>query len=145
MKVGEFTHIRSDKDTLAKLKVMAGDKPVATFLRDLANGVEQTPVPVNELEALRKSVLKRLEKLENSIHQDIVRLYNEIQNSRRTNDAFMNAFDILDQKFPKLNIADTIYETQRQARLGDQLEPIEVDAADELAYFENDESESDEQ
>jgi len=46
---------------------MAGDKPLAAFLRDLANGVEQAPVPVNELEALRNSVLRKIEELRQDI------------------------------------------------------------------------------
>jgi hypothetical protein len=65
VKVG--THIRTDKDTLAKLRVMAAGKPITAYIRDLANGVETAPVPVNELEILRSSILKQLEEIKASI------------------------------------------------------------------------------
>lgn len=60
----EHTVVRTDKGTLERLKQMAGDKSVPQYLRDLAHGVEQEPVPVNELETLRGSILKRLDKIE---------------------------------------------------------------------------------
>lgn len=61
------THIRSDKDTLAKLKVLAGEKPVAQFLRDIATGKDTMSVPVNELEILRASLIKQLDDIKGQI------------------------------------------------------------------------------
>jgi hypothetical protein len=67
MAVTEQTGIRTDRDTLTKLKVLAGEKSMGQYLRDIANGIETPPVPVNELEILRSSILKQLEEIKASI------------------------------------------------------------------------------
>lgn len=66
MAVKEQTAIRTDKETLAKLKLLAGDKSLGAFLRDIAdNNVVITPVEVevSEVDTLRKSLLKQIESI----------------------------------------------------------------------------------
>ena len=67
MAVTEQTGIRTDRDTLTKLKVLAGEKSMGQYLRDIANGIETPPVPVNELEILRSSILKQLEDIKEQL------------------------------------------------------------------------------
>lgn len=67
------THIRTDKDTLARLRSIAGDMPVTTYLREVVSkpgGV----IPDTPLDALRKSILSRFDKIDKrleSIESDI--------------------------------------------------------------------------
>jgi len=56
--------VRSDKDTIAKLKIMAGGIPVAQFLRDLANG---KPAPVSKIEAKLDKIIDDLSHLSDDI------------------------------------------------------------------------------
>lgn len=56
--------IKSDKETIKKLKLLAGDKSLSGFLRDLANNnvvITTVAADESEIEALRKSVLKQIE------------------------------------------------------------------------------------
>lgn len=43
------THIRTDKDTLSRLKVLAGDKSLNSLLRDIASGVELPALTRDEI------------------------------------------------------------------------------------------------
>jgi hypothetical protein len=59
------TLIRTDRTTRAKLKERAGDKPLTAYLREIADGV--VTVPISDLEALRKSLLNRMDALDKKI------------------------------------------------------------------------------
>lgn len=59
--------IRSDRQTIEGLKKVAGDRPVARLLRDIASGSDKSSVPANELEVLRSSILKQLEEIKEQI------------------------------------------------------------------------------
>lgn len=58
--------IKSDKETIGKLKILAAGKSLSGFLRDIANNnVVVTPVAVevSEVDTLRKSLLKQIESI----------------------------------------------------------------------------------
>lgn len=69
----DSTHIRIDKDTLGKLKALAGDKPVADLLREFVNGNRPSLEGLTlkdiaiYIGASQTAILKRLGELENVI------------------------------------------------------------------------------
>jgi hypothetical protein len=83
--------IRTDSDTTEKLRNMAGGKSLGAFLRDIANGVEQKPLPVNEIESLRASFIKQLETLKNIIHDNHSEILRELNELSVENDMLNSA------------------------------------------------------
>lgn len=78
MAIKEGTHIRTDKDTLEKLRAIAGDKPVAQLLRDIAAGQVTASAPVDALEVLRASIIKQFEEFKDKTHQYHEELLHEL-------------------------------------------------------------------
>lgn len=83
------THIRTDKETLARLRTLAGDMPVSTYLREVVSkpGGE---VPIDPIETLRISILKSIEGIKTeleAINRRIKLGFVGLNNEQNLNDA----------------------------------------------------------
>lgn len=87
----EHTVVRTDKDTLEKLKQKAGNKSVPRYLRDIANGVEQVPVPGNAIDLLQKSILEKYE----AINEDLKRIRQSDDSTTTLMSGFQKSIDEL--------------------------------------------------
>lgn len=65
--------IRSDAETIEKLKRLAGERPLGALLRDIADGKTDIEVPVyhDPLEELRMSLIKQITELKTYIKEEL--------------------------------------------------------------------------
>lgn len=159
MEVKAQTGIRTDKDTLKKLKELAGDKSLGAYLRDLANGVVQEPVPVDALDKFRESMLKRLDKMDKTLERlekTVSMLYDQGQDLQATStakrlelDALIDKLSETDPEIAKISdIGDAFLSQYRQAKNEEPIKYTEEEVIDTVTFVygtDDDESESDEQ
>lgn len=122
MKVAQ---IKSDKETLERLRAIAGSMPVSTYLREVVSkpgGKE----PVSPLDVLRNVMIKRFDQLEAKLKDLDKYLSNAETNVSQLTDMMSDVMQALDAS-PATREA---WRKAQNARWSPKAEPVEMSDAD---------------